>query len=952
MSSVFFFSKIWRIIAATLGLLMAGMALVAAAKADEVALYDGHQSADVMYDDPDAKGTLALAAGMLAGDLHDLSGQALHSPVRAAACPETCVVIGLYDGQRIKALAQMAHVRLDDLTGQWEVYRRFVVRDKGATYLVIAGADLRGAVYGAVDLSRTLGVSPWAWWADVTPEHHDRLSVSDVTMTSMTPSVQYRGIFLNDEDWGLEPWAAKTFDPAKGNIGPKTYERVFQLMWRLKANTLWPAMHSVSAPFYSDPENPKLAKAYAIVIGTSHAEPMMRNNLREWDEAKRGPFDFTRNRKQILSYWDERVQQVGGNENIYTVGLRGIHDGPMQGATTTEDRLRILEDVIGAQRQLLSKDLKKPLNDIPQVYVAYHELQEAYDAGLKVPDDVTLMWADDNYGYLRRLSTPAEQKRAGGSGVYYHLSYWGRPHDYLWLGTTHPGLIHEEMQKAYALNDRRMWIVNVGDIKPIEYLSQYFLDLAFDAKTFDLTPRQHLTTFMREQFGPEHAEALSDLMMRYYDLAFERRPEFMGFGQTEWVTPNRHTDYVASDGEEAQARIAAYQKLAETAQAIGATLPADRQAAYFELVLYPVRAAADLNTRILSLDLADLYAREQRASANLYVAQARAAHAELVTDTAHYNDLLNGKWRDMMDMAPRRLPVFDEPEWPSWSPSTKTGCGLDLWGQWINDHNTLTFVEGRPQTRNLTVFTHQPTDQTWRVQASPGDLTLSATSGELKADNRYEARLSLTYDGKAPAGDLSVPILCGDQVHSLYVRILPALPMTMTAEDNRSVTLRADQASLSTDWQKLDGLGSLGSVLRARLDLASAQDASAAAQRPPVIYHFATATAVGGKLSVIALPTHALTPEHGVRAMVSLDGAPPQVLDFATLGRSDVWRGNVLTNTAVQTVTLSSLPAGEHTLKLYALDPGVIIDRIELDLDGAKAHYGALRTDPGGPLSN
>src|SRR6185312_15517544 len=178
-------------------------------------------------------------------------------------------------------------------------------------------------------------------------------------------------------------------------------------------------------PFYGNPGNAPLASDYAIVIGTSHAEPMMRNNLREWDESKRGPFDFTRNGPAILDYWRQRVDQVKGYENIYTVGLRGIHDGPMQGASSMAERQAILQDVIAKQRDILQQAFHKPADQVPQLYVAYHELQEAYDAGLKVPGDVTLMWADDNYGYLRRLSTPQEQKRPGGAGIYYHISYWG-----------------------------------------------------------------------------------------------------------------------------------------------------------------------------------------------------------------------------------------------------------------------------------------------------------------------------------------------------------------------------------------------------------------------------------------------------------------------------------------------------------------------------------------------
>lgn len=910
--------------------------------AGEVPLFDGHAVAGIVHDDHGAGRTLDLAAGLLSRDLQGLSGQKPIIAADTAPCAAVCVVIGLYDAPQVRRLAKLGHADLSSLKGQWETYRRLVVRDRDRTYVVIAGSDRRGAVYGTVDLSRQLGISPWEWWADVTPRRQNRLAIDDAEVSAKSPSVKYRGIFLNDEDWGLEPWAAKTFDPKTGNIGPRTYVRVFELMWRLKADTLWPAMHSVSTPFYGNAGNPPLADDYAIVIGTSHAEPMMRNNLREWDESKRGAFDFTRNGPAILDYWRERVNGVKGYENIYTVGLRGIHDGPMQGASTMAERQAILQDVIGKQRDILSQAYHKPATDVPQLYVAYHELQEAYDAGLKVPNDVTLMWADDNYGYLRRLGTPEEQKRSGGAGIYYHISYWGRPHDYLWLATTHPALLREEMNRAWDFDARRIWIVNVGDIKPGEILSQYFLDLAFDAGRFRESPRDYLTGFMREPFGADAAPEIADILLDYYDLAWARKPEFMGFGQTEWVTQNRHTAFVGGDGEEAQARIAAYQALTGRAEAVAARLPADRLDAFFELVLYPVRAAAALNTRILKLDLADLYAEQGRASANLYVDEAKAAQAVLVRDTEAYNSLQNEKWRGMMDLAPRQLPVFQEPLWPHWSPSKAQGCDVALSGQWINDHNTLTFVAGRPEGRPVTLFGYRAQDIPWTLPAPMPGLALSAAAGTLNTGDRYEQRLTLSYDGQAAPGDRDLKLVCDGREVVIHTRVLPPLPGHMPIEDNRIVTLSAADADRGSDWEIIDGLGSLGRSLRARLDLPG-HTPSDPTTATPAIFTFATSTEVGGTLNIIALPTHPLTPKSGVRLAVQLDGGDTQVLDLNTVGRSDEWRGDVLTNTAVREIALATLPAGRHVLKVYALDPGVILDRIEVDLDGAPAHYGPER---------
>lgn len=795
-----------------------GWAMATSTMGADLTLYDGGAVPVIIHDD---RPTATLAADMLAGDIEALTGQKARTSTHLSDCTGVCILIGPADAAVVRQMMREEGVVLEDLSGQWERYERRVIPSKrhpGRTYVVITGSDRRGAVWGVSDLSRELGVSPWSWWADVTPRRVTHLSIDGEPVVSAAPAVKYRGVFLNDEDWGLEPWAAKTFDPAYGNIGPKTYSRVYELMWRLKANTIWPAMHDVSSPFYRDPNNAKLADAYAIVVSTSHAEPMGRNNVREWDEKKRGPFDWTQNRAAMLDYWRQRVGETKDFETLYTIGLRGLHDGPLQGADTAQARRDIMAEAIGEQRRML------PAGAAQQM-VLYKEVLEAYSAGLKVPDDVTLVWCDDNYGYISRLPDAAERKRSGGSGVYYHLSYWGRPHDYLWLGTTHPGLIREQMGRAYATGARQIWIANIGDIKPAEYLTSYFLDLAFSGR-FEETPKAHLRVWMAEQFGDAAADEATNILMGYYDLAFERRPEFMGFSQTEPTTPVRPSDYVQGDDREAQARIAAYDGLVKRAKALGAALPADRQDAFFELVLYPVRAAANMNTRTLKLDLAALYGRNGRTASSL-VTEARAAHQGIVADTALYNSLNDGKWRGMMDMAPRRQAVFAEPLWPDY-----------------------------PQ----------------------------GTSGTVRRGN-------------------------------------PDRVVVPTAE--------------TQGFERIDDLGSQGQALRAPLDGTAAS----------ATYSF-TATEGGGVIRVVALPTHALTADGGVRVKLSLDDGPEQLVDFATVGRSDQWRFNVLSNTAIGEVALKYIAAGPHTIRLTALDPGVIIDRVEIDLDGAMPHYGVLWKRP------
>lgn len=917
---MFTVAQFLRFVLAAAAALFPGVAL-----ADEIELFDGREQASIVH----AEGrTPALAAELLARDLGELTGRTAAVSTDLAACGRLCIVIGPRDSALIGAVARDTDADLSGLEGQWERYVRMVVRsrnDPSRRYLLIAGSDMRGAVWGVIDLTRELGVSPWEWWADVTTRRVERLAVDGSHRLSAEPSVQYRGIFLNDEDWGLQPWAARTYERETGDIGPRTYARIFELMWRLKANTIWPAMHDSTKPFYQIPGNAEMASDYAIVVGTSHAEPMMRNNVREWDEAARGPFNFFTNRQALIDYWRERAEQVKGFENLYTIGLRGVHDSGMEGAESPEAAREAMAEVMAIQRGLLSAAQGRPAEEIPQVLTLYKEVLDIYASGLEVPEDVTLVWPEDNYGYIHQLSNPAERQRRGGAGIYYHISYWGRPHDYLWLGTTHPALIREQLDRAWRMEARKVWIVNVGDIKPGEYLTQYFLDLAFDHSAIAPPSREHLTGWAARQFGAQDTGEIAEIMTEYYDLAFERRPEFMGFGQTEPTRPNRIGDYIRTGGGEARVRIDRYRALVDRAEALAGRLPADRQNAFFQLILYPVRGAASLNERNLLLDLAALHARQARANVNAYADQAKAAQARIVTDTAAYNSANNGKWRGIMDMAPRRLPVFDEPLYPHAVLPDRPGCEVDA--------SELVFVEGRPASHAMTIYSHgQPA--TWSVTGHKG-LAFAVASGELDAANGFEQRVTVAYDGRGPVEGGTVE--CGDsRVKVAAKHIVPDAPEA-PVEINRTISLAAVSAA-SPVWEVVPGLGSRGAALRSLLDLPSRDDTAGI---EPLTYRFDVADTGDAELRIVALPVHPLTSDNGLRLAVQLDDGPIELLDFRTFGRSEDWKQNVLTNTAVRTIPLRQLAKGAHRLRVYALDPGFVLDRIDVRLEGAPDHYGA-----------
>lgn len=560
---------------------------------------------------------------------------------------------GIYIGIANDELIQNLNADTDSVSGKWEAFSI----QKNKNNLVIIGSDIRGAVYGVFELTERLGISPWQWWADVTPLKKNKLDIQlPKKGVVQSPSVQYRGIFLNDEDWGLQPWAAKTFEKEVGDIGPKTYEKIFQLLLRLKANTIWPAMHPCTQGFFTVAGNKEMAQKYHMVIGTSHAEPMLRNNVSEWNHDL-GDYNYVTNKTQINSYWQSRLNEVheSNNKVIMTLGMRGIHDSGMEGIKSKKEGMELVEDIFANQRDMLTNTFKNPIENIPQVFIPYKEVLDLYDQGMKVPDDVTLMWTDDNYGYIRRLSNTEEQKRAGGSGVYYHLSYWGRPHDYLWLSTTQPGLIWFEMSRAYANGAKKIWIANVGDIKPSEYTMEFFLDLAWNINTVNHeNSSKHLQEWAERDLGNKVAKETATIMEEYYRLAFLRKPEYMGWSQTEPTTPTKRSEFTTL---EAQRRIASYNSLVKKVDSLAEYVPKERLAAWFQLVEYPVKAAANMNFKFLNHQLAtdSKDAIKQNAYANL----SSKAYRKIKELTAEYNKLEGAKWNHMMSMAPRNLPVFD-----------------------------------------------------------------------------------------------------------------------------------------------------------------------------------------------------------------------------------------------------------------------------------------------------
>ncbi|WP_073347255.1 glycosyl hydrolase 115 family protein [Bacteroides congonensis] len=539
-------------------------------------------------------------------------------------------------------------IDLAELEGKKQAFL-LAVSPKGK--LVIAGSDSHGTAYGVMELSRLMGVSPWEWWADTTPDRKETFELPANFRMAQAPSVEYRGIFINDEDWGLLPWSNKTYEPSevKGHIGPRTNERIFELLLRLRANTYWPAMHECTLPFFMTEGNKEAAAKYGVFIGSSHCEPMVCNAAGEWNRRGEGAYNYVTNRGNVYKFWEERVRDVACQNNIYTLGMRGVHDGSMQGARTREEQKAVLKRVIEDQRGLLEKYVSKDVRRVPQVFIPYKEVLDIYNAGLQVPDDVTLMWCDDNYGYIRHFPTEEERLRKGGNGVYYHISYWGRPHDYLWLATTSPALVYQQMKLAFDKGIQKMWILNVGDIKPAEYLIELYMDMAWNLDAVaDEGLDAHLCKFLKREFGGEIADSLLPVMKEYYRLAYIRKPEFMGNTREEDKSHYRIIKDLPWSESYIRERLNLYQELSDRVEAIAGGIPERKQDTYFQLIKYPVQASDQMNRKLLKAQLA----RHGKADWK----ESDMAYDSIVALTRIYN---NEKWNRIMDFRPRRLPVFE-----------------------------------------------------------------------------------------------------------------------------------------------------------------------------------------------------------------------------------------------------------------------------------------------------
>ncbi|MDR1809370.1 MAG: glycosyl hydrolase 115 family protein [Prevotella sp.] len=741
----------------------------------------GAQAATLVVDATDEE-VVTVVATAFANDVNLVTG--LKPTLANSLSTSKPVIIGtLGRSSFIDDLAAAGKIDPTKLAGKWETFLISVIDNPLSGLeqaLVIAGSDPRGTAFGVFELSRMMGVSPWVWFADVLPEHKDEVYVTQGESIFGPPSVKYRGMFINDEDWGMQPWAAKKMDPGirpngGGDIGPNAHERIFEMMLRTKSNYFWPAMHNCTKAFWFYKTNPVVARKYQIALGGSHCDILLRDNEDEWRNnfateypgVTRGDYNWATNRQTLIRYWGDRIKESINNPAVYGIGMRGIHDSGIEGYNSDAERKAALEDLFATQRSMLRDTLGKPIDQIPQLFIPYKEVLPVYNLGLNVPDDVTIMWADDNFGYIRRLSNPTEQARTGGGGVYFHFSYWGgdNGYDYLWLGGTSPAHTSFEMSKAYDLNCKTAWIFNVGDIKPQEFEYQFAMDLAWDAERWKPeNAADYVLFWANETFGETLGTQIAEIKTEYFRLTSKGRAE--------------HINWNAYSIAEMEERIAAFAELTSKVKQVEAQIPDRLKDAYFELIGYPIEATWAMNRKILGAKLSFEYAARGRKADALAIALDAQQAYQLIQDlTTKYNkEIANGKWDGMMSYAPRNHSFFYDPivvdedaiDEGSVTPTTQDSVrNFDITGYAVKNNNGKTIAEipglGVADDASLTV---RPLDLTaysaGNIASAPYvEYSLPVAKGENTIQVKcfptfpiYEGkglRYAISIDGSTPA---------------------------------------------------------------------------------------------------------------------------------------------------------------------------------------------------------
>jgi Glycosyl hydrolase family 115/Gylcosyl hydrolase family 115 C-terminal domain len=921
----------------------------------------GKTLAGICVDPSDYKGVVR-AAGDLQADVARVTG---HSPkfvgveannVKVNLGTNTIVVGTIGKNAVIDRLIREQKIDVTAIAGKWESFLIQVVPHPTPGVeigLIIAGSDKRGTIYGIYDLSEQIGVSPWYWWSDVPVAHKDALFVKAGRYIQGPPAVKYRGIFLNDEAPSLAGWAHEKY----GNLNHQMYEKVFELLLRLKANYLWPAMWN-NAFNEDDPLNPKLADEYGIVMGTSHHEPMLRAQ-QEWKRHGTGPWNYATNGEVLRRFWTEGIERNKDYESIVTIGMRGDGDMPMVEGGDMTANVNLLERIVADQRKIIADHMNPDVTGVPQVWALYKEVQEYYEHGMRVPDDVTLLWCDDNWGNLRRLPTEDERKRRGGAGIYYHFDYVGDPRSYKWLNTIPITKVWEQMNLAYRYGADRIWIVNVGDLKPMEFPMEFFLTLAWNPDQWSPEKIQEYSwMWAAREFGPEHATAIAEIISAYTKYNGRRKPELL-----------EPTTFSLVNYREADREVAEWKSVVEKAERIYRSLPQNERDAFFELVLYPAKASAQVAELYVTAGKNQLYASQGRASTNDLAAQARMLfHADAELSDYYNHTLAHGKWDHMMDQTHigytfwNQPPINVMPQVAEIKSSVAGALGVaveGLAGVWpgsAGKPELPQFDSFNRQRQYIDVFNRGTEHFQFTVTANAPWILLSQTqdSAERNPIKRgfieKEQRLWVSVDWrKAPRGSSKGSVTIegtGTEVTVDVEAFNPEMParasMRGFVEANGYVSIEAEHYTKSIDaksarWEKIPDYGRTLSSMS--IFPVTAGSVIPPENSPGLEYRMYLFHAGQIKVEAILAPTLNFVPGRSLRYAISFDDQPPQIIDSLEHNSLSDWEESV-SDSVRKVKSTHILPAtGYHTLKFWMVDPGIVLQKLIVDLGGVKPSY-------------
>jgi hypothetical protein len=921
-------------------------------------LRDGN-AATLFLDSNDYTGVLR-AAGDLQADIKRVAGTKPALTTNLSPAGIAVIVGTLGKSSFVDNLIKAGKLNADAIAGKWESFIIATVDHPvpGVDQaLVIAGSDKRGTIYGIYEISGQIGVSPWYYWADAPAKHHDQLFVRAGEYVQGPPSVKYRGIFLNDEDPDLTLWVREKYGPGahtKANYGAGFYTNLFEVILRLKGNYLWPAMWG-EAFNDDDTNNPVLADEYGIVMGTSHQEPMGRNQA-EWDrnyQSTYGSWNYAQIPGAVSNFWRDGITRNKNFERVLTIGLRGANDSPMAEGGPEANKA-LLEQIVVDQRKILADVINPDVTKIPQVWCLYKEVMDYYNAGMRVPDDVTLLWAEDNWGNVRRLPSTEERQRSGGAGIYYHFDYFGGPRSYEWINTDPIPKIWDQMSLAKQYGADRVWIVNAGHFKGYEFPMEFFLSLAWDTPRWSNENLEEFTRLWAErEFGKEHAAEIADIISTYTKFNGRRKPELLDANT-----------YSLVDYDEFEKVAADYEALAARAEKISNELPPESCDAFYELVLFPTKACAGLNAMYLAAAKNNLYAKQGRASANDFAAQTRELFAAQTNLMDYFNrTFAGGKWDHFMDK-----PYIGYVNWKLERPNnldavrlTETqvpdaaamGVAVDGSTDAVTngDISLPPFDVFNQQRRFVDVFNRGKTGFAFTTTASAPWVVLSETGGQVEK----EERLLVSVDwSKAQNGTNAGEIKISGAGGTVSVKIVAFNPREIThetlhgfVEGEGCVSIEAEHFTKNVDaganrWLMIPDYGHTLSAMRA--DGPVDVQATPGKDSPCLeykMYLFST-----GKVEVDTLvgPTLNFIPGRPLRYAVCFDDEAPQVVtivpaNFNAQNGNRNWEESVRDNGRQVKSEHTITSPGYHTLKIWMVDPAVAVEKIVVNTGGVRPSY-------------